>query len=87
MGSVAPQEGDIRPPFLGVGEGRGLRPLQPRDLGAPPQTPQLLKKLAKLFLVSPKPERGHKSQRLSENPAAQKRRSRHVPRGHAPGTG
>ena len=37
---------------------RDLRPLQPRDLGALPQTPQLLKKLAKLLRFSPKPKRG-----------------------------
>ena len=46
---MAPQEGDIRPPFLGSRGRQGLRPLQPRDRRAPPYNPQLLKKLAKLL--------------------------------------
>ena len=37
MGSVAPQEGDIRPPFLGVGEGRGAAPCNPETLGRRPK--------------------------------------------------
>ena len=55
-------------------------PLQPRDRRAPPYNPQLLKKLAKLFLVSLKPERGLSSQPPPANPGALKRRSRLPPR-------
>ena len=48
---------------------RDLRPLQPRDRRAPPYNPQLLKKLAKLLLVSPKPERGPLVRRSQPAPA------------------
>ena len=51
-GSVAVQEGDIRPPFFCVWEGRGCAPAPLVDRRAPPYNPQLLKKLAKLLLVS-----------------------------------
>ena len=45
-----------------------LRLLTLKDLGALPQTPQLLKKLAKLLLVSPKPERGPLVSRSQQAP-------------------
>ena len=57
-GRVAAQEGDIRPPFLEVGEGGGFAPAPLVDRRALPYNPQLLKKLAKLLLVSTQPKRG-----------------------------
>ena len=36
-----PKRGDIRPPFLEVGEGRGAAPCNPEGLGVSPQTPQV----------------------------------------------
>ena len=53
-----PKRGTYVPPFFEVGEGRTYGPAPPLGRRAPPYNPQLLKKLAKLLLVSLKPERG-----------------------------
>ena len=63
------QEGDIRPPFLEVGEGGGFAPAPLVDRRAPPYNPQLLKKLAKLFLVSTQLKRGPLASRPQPAPA------------------
>ena len=70
-----PKRGTSVPPFLCMGR-QGLRPLQPRDRRAPPYNPQLLKKLAKLLLVS--------TQLLRRDPPLRNARRRLVLRGHAP---
>ena len=73
---VLSQEGDIRPPFFEVWEGGGFAPAPLVDRRAPPYNPQLLKKLAKLLLVS--------TQLAWRDPPLRNARRRLVLSGHGP---
>ena len=89
-GAVAPQEGDIRPPFFGSRGRQGLRPLQPRKVlgfglacrlgrplgNVPPGRSGPLKRWTKLLLVS--------TQLAWRDPPLRNARRRLVLSGHGP---
>ena len=64
-----PKRGTFVPPFFVYGKAGPTVLATPLGRRAPPYNPQLLKKLAKLLLVSPKPKRGPLASRPPQTPA------------------